>query len=313
VGSLLTRGIGLIVLMVGACSTPSPATGTERGPCYGNGTCNAGLTCASDVCVSLAGDAGLDDANPAEPDAATMGCDGVFGSPVPVLMMAGALSPAVTADELELFYTVGSHYFVATRSSASGVFFQSRALNELDAACPVSTGLRSIDVSNDGLRVYLGCNDSGGALVTAHRTARTSTATFIADGTMTGGFYEPAVVMNEFALYDRGPTWAARTDIGAAFPQRMPIPNFTTMLEAPDVSPDGLTLYGHAMTPGGFSILAYTRSSTGVDFDPNSVTMLPNPTGQSLAASPEISASCRTLYVAAGGSSGLVGIFASHR
>ncbi len=28
-------------------------TGTERCPCYGNGTCNIGLTCASDVCVDL--------------------------------------------------------------------------------------------------------------------------------------------------------------------------------------------------------------------------------------------------------------------
>jgi len=28
--------------------------GTEGGPCYGNGTCNPGLTCASNLCVSLA-------------------------------------------------------------------------------------------------------------------------------------------------------------------------------------------------------------------------------------------------------------------
>ena len=34
------------------------ATGTERGPCYGNGTCDEGLTCASDVCVQLGGGEG---------------------------------------------------------------------------------------------------------------------------------------------------------------------------------------------------------------------------------------------------------------
>jgi hypothetical protein len=33
--------------------TGSAAAGTERGPCYGNGTCNEGLTCASNVCVRL--------------------------------------------------------------------------------------------------------------------------------------------------------------------------------------------------------------------------------------------------------------------
>lgn len=27
--------------------------GSERGPCYGNGTCNAGLTCASGLCVRV--------------------------------------------------------------------------------------------------------------------------------------------------------------------------------------------------------------------------------------------------------------------
>jgi hypothetical protein len=30
---------------------PGAAAGTERGPCYGNGTCNAGLSCMSDLCV----------------------------------------------------------------------------------------------------------------------------------------------------------------------------------------------------------------------------------------------------------------------
>lgn len=44
-----------------ACSGPSIPAGTERGPCYGNGTCNAGLVCLSDLCVSApTSDAGVD-------------------------------------------------------------------------------------------------------------------------------------------------------------------------------------------------------------------------------------------------------------
>lgn len=35
-----------------------PAEGTEGGPCYGNKTCNAGLLCASDLCVALPGSGG---------------------------------------------------------------------------------------------------------------------------------------------------------------------------------------------------------------------------------------------------------------
>ena len=33
------------------CSEPAPEPGTERGPCYGNQTCNSGLICLSDLCV----------------------------------------------------------------------------------------------------------------------------------------------------------------------------------------------------------------------------------------------------------------------
>ncbi|MEQ8977906.1 MAG: hypothetical protein RL846_08265, partial [Deltaproteobacteria bacterium] len=38
---------------VGCSSDPTPATpdGTLGGPCYGNGSCNAGLLCSADVCV----------------------------------------------------------------------------------------------------------------------------------------------------------------------------------------------------------------------------------------------------------------------
>lgn len=50
---------GLVVLVAaliaGACakdpSSATPAAGSERGACYGNGTCNDGLVCLSDLCV----------------------------------------------------------------------------------------------------------------------------------------------------------------------------------------------------------------------------------------------------------------------
>lgn len=50
-----------------------PVTGDERGPCYGNHTCNDGLACLSDVCVripdaSVDGDPGIDAAPDATPD-----------------------------------------------------------------------------------------------------------------------------------------------------------------------------------------------------------------------------------------------------
>lgn len=33
------------------CREPAPPVGTERGACYGNGTCNKGLMCMSKLCV----------------------------------------------------------------------------------------------------------------------------------------------------------------------------------------------------------------------------------------------------------------------
>lgn len=39
------------LLLVGCGDDSGPATGTEGGPCYPNGTCNEGLVCLSDLCV----------------------------------------------------------------------------------------------------------------------------------------------------------------------------------------------------------------------------------------------------------------------
>jgi hypothetical protein len=58
-------GLSLSALAAACGGAPAPgggdpAPGTERGPCYGNGTCNAGLVCLSELCVRpAAGDAGV--------------------------------------------------------------------------------------------------------------------------------------------------------------------------------------------------------------------------------------------------------------
>ncbi len=46
----------LSIVAIVACASACPATtdaGSEAAPCYPNGTCNEGLTCASDVCVRI--------------------------------------------------------------------------------------------------------------------------------------------------------------------------------------------------------------------------------------------------------------------
>lgn len=60
-GSLLMLIVGAIAFADAACggsNGQSCAQGTERCPCYGNSTCNPGLTCASNTCVNLGGAGG---------------------------------------------------------------------------------------------------------------------------------------------------------------------------------------------------------------------------------------------------------------
>jgi hypothetical protein len=110
----------VVVAMSHACggSSSSTANGGLRQPCYGNGTCNAGLTCASDVCVVI-GDAGVDASSGASssPDAASSGAPdsgatGETDSPSSGTTEAGADAAgpeaAVTADSCLSWKIAGS-------------------------------------------------------------------------------------------------------------------------------------------------------------------------------------------------------------
>jgi hypothetical protein len=59
---LLMLVAALLLAMCAACSDDdAKEAGTEGGPCFPNGTCMEGLTCASDLCVKMAGDAAAED------------------------------------------------------------------------------------------------------------------------------------------------------------------------------------------------------------------------------------------------------------
>jgi hypothetical protein len=74
---LVHRVVILLALLAAACgggSSSAPA-GTETGPCYPNGTCNAGLLCLSNLCVRP-GDGGIPDAGPPDGPADAASPDG---------------------------------------------------------------------------------------------------------------------------------------------------------------------------------------------------------------------------------------------
>ena len=55
--TLALSAVLAVAAAASACHHTPPA-GTERGPCYGNGTCNDGLSCASDLCVRFGSGSG---------------------------------------------------------------------------------------------------------------------------------------------------------------------------------------------------------------------------------------------------------------
>src|SRR6184192_1355057 len=56
---MLMARLAWVVIAVGLGGCSKAATGSESGACYGNGTCNSGLTCLSNVCVNAGSDAAV--------------------------------------------------------------------------------------------------------------------------------------------------------------------------------------------------------------------------------------------------------------
>jgi hypothetical protein len=77
----------ITALLLNACSDNGAVTGTEGGKCYPNGTCDAGLTCASSICVRLLDGGARDAAQDAGDDVAMdhgidaqKSCEAVLGT-----------------------------------------------------------------------------------------------------------------------------------------------------------------------------------------------------------------------------------------
>jgi len=74
-------GASLISLFVAACGGGSNPQGGLRQACYGNGTCNAGLTCISQICVAAGGTGGTNTGGTmGSGGSAGMGAGGTTGS-----------------------------------------------------------------------------------------------------------------------------------------------------------------------------------------------------------------------------------------
>jgi hypothetical protein len=214
-------------------------------------------------------------------------------------------SPTLNAAETELLYAADGEgsslrYYRSTRASKSDVFESSEPIPELDAAC-ASTDDRTIDVTGDGLRAYLVCygpdNPESNVLRFAVRAALD--APFVLDEKSYGVVGPSAAIASgELTLYSSGLTPSAdppllfeRTTTSEPFDAGTVIPGLEgTLLITPDVSADGLSLFGNQ----GGAISVATRASVHDAFSLPEVIIPAPESGDWVSVT--VSENCRSLY-----------------
>lgn len=235
-----------------------------------------------------------------------LNCSGAFGAPR-VVMAAGTSSlssPALTGDELEMFYVSYTssdptrRVFRTTRASTSVTFPLGSEVPELTALCTLSTDQTAIDVTADGLRAYVSCADLYilGLLVVAQRSSRS--ATFVATGTL-GIELGASVALDttELIAYQTAgpndpttPLVSTRATTADGFAAGVAVPGLTgSNLVAPEPSPDNLLMFGGI---NGRRLGVAQRSSVDAGFSAPTDMNVP----LSASGAPHVSTDCRRLY-----------------
>lgn len=244
-------------------------------------------------------------------------CNGPFGSPELVLAVEPPMDlggPTITADELELFYSLDNgsgmaSFVVAKRETELDAFSAGSPVLGL-SGCP--TPLGTMDVSHDGLRLYYACWSDGAAEVTvtlADRTDRLGEFTVQSAIGTAGG--SPAVDRAELILYSSGlngraPLRALRGQLSEDFAAAEGIEGLeNSTLSTPAPSPDGLALYG---AQAGALVVATRPDPASAFGAAKAIPGLPTNAG-----APVLTADCRTLYFVARTETGGRGIYAATR
>jgi hypothetical protein len=237
-------------------------------------------------------------------------CSGRLGEPR-VVLDAGlgirVYSPTLSSDELELFYamTEGSLKELrrTTRASKLDAFEPGAPLPELDAAC-AATEDRTLDLTPDGLGVYIGCYDPTVSFSGSLRVARRSApdAPFVLDARSFGTVgASRAVAAGELTVYTSG--FDASSDPGLVYERAsvddpfdggFEIPGLQALpAPGPDISMNGTNLFfGYQ-----YGVWVATRESTDMPFSTLDPAIdAPADAPGSSWSSPAISDDCRSLY-----------------
>jgi hypothetical protein len=216
------------------------------------------------------------------------------------------LSPTLSPDELELFYSTVDdlgvvNYRRSVRSSKTAVFPEGATVAELDAACPSPNGDRHMDLSADGLRAYMICTAEPSVTSGPLRVARRSSigGAFTVD-TMSYGTVGASVSIakDELVAYSTTftrpgpPLMFTRSDTSSAFAAGVSTPGLEASdISALDPSPDGLSLYGGLDS----SVQVATRTTASGAYGALTIAIQAATTDHYIGA-PEVSQDCRSIY-----------------
>lgn len=252
-------------------------------------------------------------------------CSGSFGGAAVVLDDgARVATPSITADELVLFYTRGDsggeRFYVSQRASVSEAFPVGASVPELDAACQ-TTDDRSLDVSGDGLTAYVSCYPPGTlaepttlyVLTRASQTEPFGSASEAGSMTPSSSVEEDGLSAVWSGEASPSTRLATRTSTTESFGNDTALPGLeTTNVHAPDLSPDGLAVYGGIDVEGIRTLAASTRASTSEPFRAPEVLsgLISTLLG---SGAPDLSADCRSLYFVGVDAQGMYRIYRATR
>jgi hypothetical protein len=235
-------------------------------------------------------------------------CEGAFGQPSPQIL-AGQSPPSnlsITGDELELFFNSADVISSYERAS-TGVLFPEQAtpVAELGGVCGELV-VGGMDVTLDGLRLYIACSDdqagSVGPLRLATRASRQAAFVLAPEplGTVGNSISISEDELELFAVTSPGRGGYTmvyqRESLDDPFGPGELVQGLGGPFSFPELSPDGLSLFGIAEDGGDRLVVASRAAPSGPFSSPTSVG-LPAPEATHLQFAPTVSQTCRLYYL----------------
>jgi hypothetical protein len=234
-------------------------------------------------------------------------CEGAFTQPAPQILTGKPLPSnlTVTGDELELFFNLENVISSHKRVSTGVLFPDATPVAELGDVCGALV-VGGMDVTLDGLRLYIACSDDAGGylgpLRLATRTDRQSPFV-LAPGALGTVGNSISISQDELTLYAVTAPGSMsytlvyqRGSLNDPFGPGELVMGLGGPFRYPEISPDGLNLFGVAGPDSGRLVVASRGAASGPFSSPTSVG-LPAPAASYTQFAPTISQTCRLWYL----------------